>query len=181
MIIQIQRQQRADIELENQVFFHVFREHYGIQTVKSLDNDHGIRRQRQNVSLPFSPAGDEVEAGKLHALPRQKTRHVIPEQGHINRIDVLQIQLPVWPRSNSIPVNVIIVKTHENRFLPVNPQLCRQTVGGCSLAGGAGPCQHYHFCAPLTNHICNLGEPLFMQRLVYPNQLPDSAGGCQLI
>ena len=54
-------------------------------------------------------------------------------------------------------------------------------MGRGGLAGGAGPCQHNGLGSPLADHVRHLRKPLFVQSLVHPDQLPDSAGACQLV
>ena len=175
MVIQVERQQRADIKPENQGFFHIFREHCRIQSMKALHNNHGILCQCQYLPCPFSAAGNEIEAGKLYAFPCQQMGHILPEQSYVNGIDVLQIQLPIRAGGDFIPVNVVVIQTHEDWFFPMDTKLGRQAMGRSRLTGGTGACQHNRLRTTLADHVCHLRKPLFMQRFVHPDQFPDSA------
>ena len=64
------------------------------------------RRSRLPPPLPFS--GKEVEGRKLHFPARQRRRHVLPEQGAVNGVDMLQVQLAVGAGSDFVPVYVIV-------------------------------------------------------------------------
>ena len=116
VIVQIQWQQRADVKAENQLFVHTFREHSGVQAVKPLHDDDGIRFQTQPFAPPLPLPGEEVEGRKLHFPARQQRRHVLPEQGAVNGVDMLQIQLAVRAGGNFVPVDVIVVQAHEHRL-----------------------------------------------------------------
>ena len=94
---------------------------------------------------------------------------------------MFQVQLSVGTGGDFIPVDVIIIQTHENGFLSVNPELGGQAVGGCGLAGGTGACQHDGLCATLGNHVGYLSIAFFVKGFIHPDQFPDAAGGGQVI
>ena len=181
MIVQIQGQQRADIETEDQFFVNTLRQHGRVQSVQALYNDHGIGLQLKPVTLPLPAAGEEIEGGQFHFLSPQKPCHILPEQRRVQRVDVLQIEFPVRPGGDFVPVDVVIVQTHENRLFPMHPQLGCQPVGGGGFTGRAGPGQHDRFRAPLAHLIRDSGEVLLMQRLVDTDQLPNPPGNGQLV
>ena len=144
-------------------------------TVWQADTDADIRW--------FSDAFSALEADDFayEFTVREKLSHLLPEQSRINGIDVLQIQFAVRPRGDFVPVDVIVVQAHEHGLLSVHPELGRQPMGRGGLAGGAGACQHDGLGSPLADHVRHLRKPLFVQSLIHPNQLPDSAGACQLV
>ena len=181
VIVQIQGQQRADVKAENQLFVHAFRQHGGVQTVKPLHNDDGIRFQTQPLAPPLPFSGEEVEGRKLHFPARQQRRHILPEQGAVNGVDMLQIQFTVRAGGNFVPVYVIVVQTHENGLFPMDAELGGKTVRRGCLARGAGASQQHGLRPPLAHLIGHLRKPLFVQGFVYADQLPDAAGIRQVV
>ena len=181
MIVQIQGQQGADIQPEDKVRCYMLRQHGRIQAVKPLHNDNGVGMQPKLMSPPFPQSGLEIEGRQLHFFSCQQLRHILPEQLRINGIDMLQIQLPIRAGSDLIPVDIVVIQAHQDGLFSVNPQLSGQPVGGGRLAGGTGPRQHDCPGPPLTDHIRYLRIPLFVECLIHPDQLPDPAGGGQVI
>ena len=94
---------------------------------------------------------------------------------------MLQIQFSIRSGSNFIPIEIIIIQTHENGLLAMDPQLGCQTIGGSGFAGRTGSCQHNGLCTPLTDHICHLRIPLLVQGLIDPDQFPELSRGGQII
>ena len=181
VIVQIQRQQRADIHTENQMTVHMFRKHTGIQPMQALHNDHRVGMQRQLVSAPLPLSCQEVEAGQLHFFSLQKFGKILTKQLRIQSIDMLQILLSIRPGRNLVSVKIVIIQTHQNRLFPVHPELGCQSVGRGGFSGGTWPGQHHSLGAALADHIRNLRIPLLMQGFVHPNQFPDSSGNCQIV
>ena len=89
MIVQIQRQKRADIEPENQVFVQTLRQQHRVQRVKSLHDDHGLLGKPQLVAMPFPAAGFEIKGGQLHFLAPQQRIEVPTEQFRLDGVDML--------------------------------------------------------------------------------------------
>ena len=118
-------------------------------------------------------------------LPIHTNPTTVPETRYYqivrDGIDVLQIHLAVGAGGNFVPVNVVVIQAHEHRLFTVNPQLGCQTVCRGGFSRGAGPRQQHRLGAPGADHIRHLGKPLFMEGLVHPDQLPNSAGNRQLV
>ena len=176
MVIQVQGQQRTDIEFEHLVLRHSIGHHLGVEAVNSLYNDNGIILQPQLLPVPLPFPGHKIKGWEHNLLPGKQRGNIRPEQGRVQGVDMLQIQLAIRAGGKFIPVDVIVIQAHEDGLFAMNPQLRGKAVGGSGFAGGAGSCQHHYSGFPLAHHICNLRNPLFVERLVDPNQLPDAAG-----
>ena len=94
---------------------------------------------------------------------------------------MLQVQLAVRPRGDPVPVDIVVVQAHEHGLLAVDPELDRQAVGRGGLSGGAGACQQHHLGAPGADQVRHLGEALLVEGLIHPDELPDAAGGGELV
>ena len=149
--------------------------------MKPLHNDDGIRFQTQPFAPPFPFSGKEVEGRKLHFPARQQRRHVLPEQGAVNGVDMLQVQLAVGAGSDFVPVYVIVVQTHENGLFPMDAELGGKAVGRGRLARRTGASQQHSLRPPLAHLIGHLRKPLFVQGFVDADQLTDAAGIRQVV
>ena len=100
---------------------------------------------------------------------------MLTKQVGVDGVDMLQIQLPVGPRGDGIPVPVVIIQGNEYRLFAPDPELYRQTVGAGGLARGGGTGQQHSLRLPLQNLVRNLGEAALMKRLVHPDQLAQAS------
>ena len=123
----------------------------------------------------------EAEGRKRRLAAGEQAGDILPEQLGIERIDMLQIYLAVRSGGEFLPVDVIVIQTHQDGLFAVHPKLDGQAVGSGGFAGGAGAGQHDHLGGTLAYHIRDLRNPLFMERLVDADQLPDAAGNRFLI
>ena len=80
VIVQIQGQQGADIQLEDQTGLHMLRGQHRVQCVESLDDDNAVLLQPNASAVPLPLAGLEVELRQFDLLPFHQTAQVIPDQ-----------------------------------------------------------------------------------------------------
>ena len=181
VVIQVQGDQGTDIEAEYTAIVDALGQQHGVQGVEALDDDDGLRGQTHGLAVPFPLAGLEIEVGQLDLLAVQELCHVAGEEVGVQGVDVLQITLAIRAEGHLLPVNVVVIHAHEDGLLAVDPELGGQTVGRSGLAGGTGACQHDGLGVALADHVGDPGEFLLVEGFVDPDQLPDAAGGRQIV
>ena len=109
VVIQVQRKQRTDIEFEHLMLRHAIGHHLGVEAVDSLHNDNGIILQPQLLPVPLPFPGHKIKGWEHDLLPGKQRGNIRPEQGSVQGVDMLQIQLAIRAGGKFIPVDVIVI------------------------------------------------------------------------
>ena len=112
MVIEIERQQRADVHFEHLACVQFLGEQNGIEGVESLYDNNRILAQAQAMPYPLPLALFEVEGRDLHLFARKKLAEVNGEELGINGVDVLEVNASVRLKRNLVAVEIVIVKAH---------------------------------------------------------------------
>jgi len=91
VVIQIQGNQRTDIELKYQFSGKAVGNHHRVQRMQTLYDNDRIFLQAKLMTCPFPFAALEIEGWDLHLMTLQKQLQMLPEQRRVNGIDMLQI------------------------------------------------------------------------------------------
>ena len=111
-----------------------------VEAVDPLQHEGVAGPELQLVALLRpAPPGHEVVARRPHHLAGQEPAHLILEPGQVERLQRLEVPLPLGVARGLLAVHVVVVEREGHRVHPVDLELHREPLDEGGLAGGGGP------------------------------------------
>ena len=101
---------------------------------------------------------------------------VFVKQLHVDGVQILEILGAVRPHGHEIPVEIVIVGSHVDRLLAVDPELGAQSVGESGLAGRGRPRDEDDALAAVNDLVRDMRDLLLLQRFGHLDDVVDLPG-----
>ena len=122
MVVQIQAGERRHKDTVDFSVINAFGEHW-IERMNAFKNQNIGRAELERNAFAFPSLGLKVEHGKLDLFAFQQFSHLLLDEGHIERADMLEVIGAVRLLGHKIAVEIIIVQTDPVRSVPMHPEL----------------------------------------------------------